>query len=337
MKAIIVFATMVSIAMSAVVPTEVFPEDDSANMRYFLVEKTPGVYEIENLVEGEIDARVSDSDLSYYYYSTNSPNSPTTFSISSVSSISTTDFNPSKDTYFIIHGWTNNYASPVNTQIRSALLPIYDANVFVVDWSPIAAKNYLSAQGSVLGVGNLVAAFISELVQGYGLQLSRVTLVGHSLGAHVAGNAGAALNGQVGVIVGLDPAGPLFSTSNTNNRIDPTDGLFVQVIHTNGGLLGMSAAIGDSDYYPNGGSRQPGCGIDLTGSCAHSRAYTYYAEAVASSTNSFAARLCDSYNNYSNGRCSSNARSTMAGYSIDTSASGNYYLDTNSASPYAQG
>lgn len=40
-----------------------------------------------------------------------------------------------------------------------------------------------------------------------GLDLSQVHILGHSLGSHVAGYAGEKLNGQVGRITGMDPAG----------------------------------------------------------------------------------------------------------------------------------
>lgn len=100
---------------------------------------------------------------------------------------------------------------------------------FAGDWSPAAGKNYVSAQGSVVRVGQFVADFINSLVSTYKINLDNVKFVGHSLGAHISGNAGAALKGRVDRIVGLDPAGPLFSVKNTDNRLDPTDAKFVQV------------------------------------------------------------------------------------------------------------
>lgn len=44
------------------------------------------------------------------------------------------------------------------------------------------------------------------------------------------------------------------------NRLDPTDALFVDVIHTCGGVLGYFSTLGHADFYPNGGTpSQPGC------------------------------------------------------------------------------
>ncbi len=44
------------------------------------------------------------------------------------------------------------------------------------------------------------------------------------------------------VLIGLDPAGPYFENTDPTVRLDPTDALFVDVIHTDGShnlLLGL--------------------------------------------------------------------------------------------------
>jgi hypothetical protein len=105
-------------------------------------------------------------------------------------------------------------------------------------------------------------------------------IIGHSLGAHTAGFAGARVPG-LGRITGLDPADPCFDKSSPSGRLDSSDADFVDVIHTNGKYTdgmsflvitgsGMSAACGDVDFYPNGGLFQPGC-TELLG-CSHNRA-----------------------------------------------------------------
>ena len=47
--------------------------------------------------------------------------------------------------------------------------------------------------------------------------------------------------------VGLDPAGPYFENTDPSVRLDPTDALFVDVIHTDGThnlLLGLGMRSG---------------------------------------------------------------------------------------------
>ncbi|CAG2062982.1 unnamed protein product, partial [Timema podura] len=62
---------------------------------------------------------------------------------------------------------------------------------------------------------------------------------------------------------GLDPAGPLYINVAPEHHLDAGDAAHVQVIHTNGGTLGWRDDLGDIDFYPNGGSKQEGCGLDL--------------------------------------------------------------------------
>lgn len=105
----------------------------------------------------------------------------------------------------------------------------------------------------------MLAGFIEYLTQ-YGMKLSELQIVGHSLGAHIAGLAGKQLTvGKVAVIIGLDPAGPLFSVNKVDKRLDRTDADYVQIIHTDGGHFSIKYPIGHADFYPNGGTEQPGC------------------------------------------------------------------------------
>ncbi|MEQ2158209.1 hypothetical protein GOODEAATRI_009878, partial [Goodea atripinnis] len=86
-----------------------------------------------------------------------------------------------------------------------------------------------------------------------GASLSSIHLIGVSLGAHLAGFVGANLNGTIGRITGLDPAGPMFTSATPEERLDPSDAMFVDVLHTD------MNSHGHIDFYANGGSDQPGC------------------------------------------------------------------------------
>lgn len=63
------------------------------------------------------------------------------------------------------------------------------------------------------------------------------------------------------MFAGLDPALPLFNRTS-NEHIKKTDADFVDIIHTNANNHGILDAVGDVDFYVNGGATQPGCGAD---------------------------------------------------------------------------
>lgn len=105
----------------------------------------------------------------------------------------------------------------------------------------------------------MLAVFIDYLAE-HGLELRNLVIVGHSLGAHISGYAGKNIkSGRIGAIIGLDPAGPLFSIDKPQKRLADNDADYVQIIHTDAGNLSVEHPIGHADFYPNGGNEQPGC------------------------------------------------------------------------------
>lgn len=57
----------------------------------------------------------------------------------------------------------------------------------------------------------------------------------------------------------MDPAGPAFFTASNSKRLCSTDAKFVTIIHSDTVHYGIGFSIGHADFYPNGGSLQPGC------------------------------------------------------------------------------
>ncbi|CAG7722068.1 unnamed protein product, partial [Allacma fusca] len=142
-------------------------------------------------------------------------------------------------------------------------------------------------------VGHRTGALIQYLVEHMGVDLKNIHLIGHSLGAHAMGYTGRFiqenLKDNVGRITGelvfsnytmydqssltqkkfvaLDPAGPCyegnfwseFCFGGSYIPVGQTDADFVDVIHTNAGLLGLERSIGHVDFYPNSGFWQNGC------------------------------------------------------------------------------
>lgn len=171
----------------------------------------------------------SPDDVKIFFYNRGNPTSAFFCRSNDISHVKNSPFRASKPTVFVIHGWRNSHESQMCVKVRDAVLEAHDVNLFVVDWNNIASKGYITARSSVKAVGQYVAEFVSLLEKNFKLNVANIKLIGHSLGAHVAGNAGAALNGKVGTIIGLDPAGPGFSTKIASDRLDQSDAQFVQV------------------------------------------------------------------------------------------------------------
>lgn len=137
-------------------------------------------------------------------------------------------------------------------------------NIICVDWAKGAElPNYVKAATNTRLVGKQLSVLLKGLIEQAGLSSKSLHLIGFSLGAHVAGFAGAEL-GNLSRITGLDPAGPLFESQDPRARLDQTDAEFVDVIHSNGeniilGGLGSWQPLGHVDFYPNGGRMQKGC------------------------------------------------------------------------------
>lgn len=293
-----------------------FPEEnDYSNKHFIIMPDANGDIHVEDLKRKTRAVTVSNNDVTFYMYTRSNPETPEEINAADFKLLQhSANFNKDRNNYFIVHGWKSDHLSDVNTMIKSALLANFDVNVFAVDWKNPANKFYTTAKKAVPLVGEIIGNFIGSIMENFEVAESKFILVGHSLGAHVCGAAGAAVEGKVKAIVGLDPASPLFTLGDTNNRLDTSDAEFVQVIHTST-IAGMKSSIGHSDYFPNGGSKQPGCGLDLFGSCAHSRAYHYFAESIKSS--GFISFLCHAYNAFSNGECYDNHISFLGEFQLD--------------------
>jgi len=246
------------------------------------------------------------------------------------------------------HGFNENgYNFRSVIQMRDAYLKREGCNFISVDWERLARfPFYIKAAVSSVIVGQLAGQLINFLVE-RGADLNDFHFIGFSMGAHIAGNAGATVNGILPRITGLDPAFPFFSKFDTDQRLDITDAAFVDVMHTNSGTIvqgGISylSPIGDVDFYVgNGGRSQPGCGfifsggiVDYIQSCSHTRAFDLFTESINSKIG-FKARVCQNLEYFRKGFCSTN-KMILMGDPTPSTARGTCYLSTNSVSPFAQ-
>lgn len=113
----------------------------------------------------------------------------------------------------------------------------------------------MTARNRVPQVADVVARFLNFLVTNGSTQMNRLTIAGHSLGAHISGLTGKRVTqGRVQVIFALDPAGPLFTINAPNDRFAAGDAVYTEGIRTNGGGMGYAEPLAQADFYPNWGS-----------------------------------------------------------------------------------
>ncbi|XP_063545335.1 pancreatic triacylglycerol lipase-like [Cydia strobilella] len=245
--------------------------------------------------------------------------------------LGSTNYNSNRRTIFIVHGWTDDLLGNVNSVLIPAFLAAEDVNVISVDWSVGAGTiNYLAAVTNTVTSGESVANFINWLMASTGTTPEQIHIIGHSLGGHQSGIVGRNLNGKAAYITALDPALPGWLTNE--HRFQANDGAYTEVIHTNAGLLGYIANMGQVDFYPNGGINMPGCSDPV---CDHARCYQYFAESIT--TGGFTGTRCATYVGAMTGNCILWGSLQMGGLRPKTGSSGIYYLQTNDAAPFSRG
>ncbi|KAM3666260.1 pancreatic triacylglycerol lipase [Ammospiza maritima maritima] len=239
------------------------------------------------------------------------------------STIKASNFKASRKTRFIVHGFVDNGEETWLADMCKRMLTVEDVNCICVNWQRGAMCSYTQAANNVRIVGAEIAYFVNVLKEEYGYSPADVHIIGHSLGAHAAGEAGRRSPG-ISRITGLDPAQPYFQGTPIEVRLDKSDAEFVDVIHTDTAPtipnlgFGMAPAVGHLDFYPNGGVEMPGCDknpisqiVDLDGiwegtrdfvACNHLRSYKYYSDSIVY-PDGFLGYACASYDLFKEGSC----------------------------------
>ncbi|XP_077284390.1 pancreatic lipase-related protein 2 [Arctopsyche grandis] len=240
--------------------------------------------------------------------------------------------NPAGPFYFISHGYLESGDKLWIEKMTSTLLSLdinANATVISVDWRAGSSPPYVQACANIRLVGTMTAHLIYDIYSNLNLKnLDNFHFIGHSLGAHLGGYAGNVLQTDFGLklgrITGLDPADPYFNKVANVVRLEKSDAKFVDIVHTDASLfikggLGLFESIGHIDYFPNGGSNQPGCNQGMMeylnaqqGSifrtlrqflgCNHIRAYEFFTESISPSC-PFLTMQCESYQDFTRGAC----------------------------------
>ncbi|XP_059172419.1 pancreatic lipase-related protein 2-like [Physella acuta] len=303
----------------------------------------------EDKVKDNVSKRESLQQLIHLHLFTRK-NVNTSVVLTKVKALNTTQFNPRLKTVFIFHGFASSMQNSWVLKMKNELLIKEDLNVCVLDWAhAVHPPDYVTAVLNIPVVGKMMMQQISRMKE-LGLHLDDLHLIGHSLGAHLAGDIGRRFNGSVGRITGLDPAAHLFEEQSKNERLDPSDAEFVDVIHSDVarvtlpfGGFGILQPLGHVDFYPNGGLVQPGCNDKYTGvfptggvECSHRRAAEYFMNSI-NTMSPCLSQGCTGYKSFLNHQCSqcSNTSCNVMGYlASPLKGLGRMYLQTRSKPPY---
>lgn len=266
-------------------------------------------------------------------------------------------YKPELRTKFITHGFLHNANKKWVVDMKDALLRVEDQNVITVDWSKGNGFPYTQATANTQIVGAEIARLVNSMIANKGAKAADFHLIGHSLGAHISGYAGSRIK-NLGRITGLDPAGPYFENTDPVVRLDPSDAVYVDAIHSDGAAtlqigLGLMQQVGHADYYPNGGKVQPNCpqtsdkllgaifnlitldvnSIEESVGCNHQAAVTYFQESIENANCQYTAFPCDTKDNFDNGKCltcSTKGCNRMGYWSDPAKQSGSLFLKTDS-------
>ncbi|XP_023338161.1 pancreatic lipase-related protein 2 [Eurytemora carolleeae] len=317
-----------------------------------------GVKHDEFLTAGQ-GREPSEEDVHFFLYTrSNGIDNPKEIGIDQ-GSIESAGFNPSHPTLVFSHGYTSNGLDFARGFVEN-FHKVGDYNIFTVDWGKLAQwYDYFGAAGRTRFVGEHTANLIKIIVDIAGAD--KLHVIGHSLGAHVSGFIGKKYQELTGKklprITGLDPAQPAFDFATKNDRLDKEDADFVDVIHTNSGMiwegcLSIPKQIGHMDFYPAGGKHQPDCtdicvvgecsnsNINdlILGGCSHGRANIYYMESVLSLVEGkqFLSWLCPTWEDFLAGSCCDSTTAVM-GAGITRGVEGRYMFNVRGESPHALG
>ncbi|XP_069683240.1 pancreatic triacylglycerol lipase-like [Periplaneta americana] len=277
-------------------------------------------------------------DIKFYLYTTEHPE-PRLLDLNYPDNITSSLFMMGSPFKLLLHGYVANYTKYPNSVLGPVYLSSGNYNVIAADYGDFVPDGcYVQAIINLPVLANCTAQLIDFLVKKMNVPLQDIHVIGFSLGAQVAGQTRNFITvGKLKRITGFEPAGPLFlQYGNKRYILSKDDAEFVDIVHTNAGLLGQLDALGHVDFYMNGGPLQPDCQLtDII--CSHRRSNLYFSESITTQTGFWGYHcsqkiyavafpfLCDSGYNI------------IMGEYVNSSARGIYRVDTNGKSPFAIG
>ncbi|KAG5880562.1 hypothetical protein JTB14_009933 [Gonioctena quinquepunctata] len=242
------------------------------------------------------------------------------------SSIKAAGFSNDSELMILIHDFTSNGYTGWIKHVGFIIFDhSLDYNVISIDWQRGAEPPYDQAIANARVVALEIINLLKELKEKMHYSLDNIYIVGHGIGAHIAGYVGATYK-KIKKITGLDPSGPRFTGMPDHVKLNPSCAQYVEIIHTDideSRSQGINETLGHSDFYVNGGKHQPGCPKNSTFSdlvsversrlhegeilpgCDHKRSFKYFVEALSNKNCTFMGIKCHNDPDFENGKCTS--------------------------------
>lgn len=299
------------------------------------IEKQKIYYRLATKVNFDLATDAVDpKDVTYKLFTKENPSNEVVVSEENIESL---NLDKEIKTILMIHGWTSSDLSPWYPPLKDAFLQYGSYNIISISWHPHANYDYKVSCAYVKPVGELIARFLGKL----GLKSENIHLIAHSLGAYVAAYTSKAYEKEfgkkIGRITALDPAGPRWSNKDVKKeeRLSELDARFVDVIHTDIQLFGYTNPIGHVDYYPNGGTDQPGCpDKEQNANCNHQRSVWFFIESINKRVKASEINFEEDEEYKIIITPKENPKEIIFGEHADLESRGVYFLKTNPSKPF---
>ncbi|XP_042878967.1 lipoprotein lipase-like [Penaeus japonicus] len=248
---------------------------------------------------------------------------------------------PSTPVTVIVHGYTESSFRSWIIDLTNALLTIEPSSVVIlVDYWDLTTLSRPYMAENVRLIANQTAALLDLLTQEKELRLSKVHLIGFSLGGRISGIIGDRVKaGKIGRITGLDASYPWAKSPSSAEFLDASDAELVVNMRTS--PVGSQSPPGHIDFYGNDGLLQPGCDKwyfpnAIKNTCSHYRSVFMLIEAVQNAHKRlFPSCSCESWEKIQTKLCDCQVINHFGLY-LDENTHGTFYCATNAESPYSR-
>ncbi|KAF2897937.1 hypothetical protein ILUMI_08233 [Ignelater luminosus] len=243
-----------------------------------------------------------------------------------------------KESKINIAGWAQRTTGPQSyfPNITAEYLKKGDYNVILVHADKLMNMSETESIQNVEPIVETVAEMLILLRNQDRLYFYNMHIIGHGLGAHIAGLVGLyiykKMNVQINRVTALEVSRVGFEFAPPDKRLDKMDARVVDVYHTAAGSLGINMSLGTIDFWIYGGTApQPGC-LSLQTSqndsfsadyCSFEKSIWYYVYTIRSAI--YGVR-CSSYASFKAGLCDRNDQAYF-GDRYGSVYSGNFYLN----------